>query len=291
MSRRSFALVALALGLLSPTVLAFVSAAAAQTRSVPTRTAPPRTRSTATIPPTNQSRTPRGGWPPATDAAPTDAPWATLPIPRPTATARFRAPTITDTVRSGRVAFVGDSVMLGAAPALRERFGESTLVDGDVSRQYGAGLARLGELQAAGRLGEAVVIHLGNNGIITREQLAETMRLLAGVRYLYFVNVRVPRPWEPEVNATLRAAALRWPRIRIIDWRGATAGLDDLFTRDQVHLRPAGARFYADVIACHLAADWRPDPLDGGRRIAVDGCPARPVTPTPTGRTATPPAP
>jgi hypothetical protein len=173
-----------------------------------------------------------------------------------------RSPSITDTLHAARVTFLGDSVMLGAEPALRQRFGDGALIDADVSRQYGAGLERLRELERAGALRQALVIHLGNNGTVTFAQLEETMRLVGDLPLVYLVTVRVPRKWEEPVNGTLRAATLRWPRVRLLDWQGYSRAQGLEFAKDGYHLRPEAARAYADLVAGAVAADLRRDPVE-----------------------------
>ncbi len=188
---------------------------------------------------------------------PTVAPIGARFVPQPTLTPAARSPSFTDTLHLARVTFLGDSVMLGAANALQERFGEDAVVDADVSRQYGIGLERMRALKASGAIGQVLVIHLGNNGTITDEQLIETMTIVGDVPYLYFLTVRVPRKWEEPVNETLRWASLRWPHIRLIDWHTASAGLREHFTNDGVHLQPQGARIYADI-DCPARGGGRP---------------------------------
>ena len=63
---------------------------------------------------------------------------------------------------------IGDSVMLGAAPKLLEALGADTYVDAVVGRQYKRGRADPPGAGDQGRLGRAVVLHLGNNGPMSR---------------------------------------------------------------------------------------------------------------------------
>ena len=54
------------------------------------------------------------------------------------------------------VTAIGDSVMLGAADALRQALGETLTVDAEVSRSFATGADMIGQLAAAGDLGEIV---------------------------------------------------------------------------------------------------------------------------------------
>ena len=62
------------------------------------------------------------------------------------------------------VTVVGDSVMVGAAPALHDRLGAKGFIDARVSRQFDDGTKVVHDLRAQGRLGRVVIVHLGNNG-------------------------------------------------------------------------------------------------------------------------------
>ncbi|MBV8951108.1 MAG: hypothetical protein JOZ99_09555 [Actinobacteria bacterium] len=140
---------------------------------------------------------------------------------------------------------LGDSVMLGAAPQLRAKgFG----VDAVESRQWTAGTAILRLLAAAGRLPRVVVVHLGTNGPVTSSQLDDMMRVLAGHRVI-LLTAHEPRSWQAEVNNTLRAGVARWPGSVLVDWDAAGNAHPEWFRSDRIHLRPAGAQAYADLVA------------------------------------------
>ncbi|MCB0971973.1 MAG: acyltransferase [Acidimicrobiales bacterium] len=152
----------------------------------------------------------------------------------------------------GTVTFVGDSVMLGAAPVLLERFGEGTVVNAEVSRQATAYPGALQALAAAGPLGSKVVVQVGNNGTVTDEEL-EAIAEAAGDADLYFLTVRVPRSWEGDVNQTLRDHAEDLGAT-VIDWRGRSEGQLAWFYDDGIHLNQTGQQAYADVIEQTIGA-------------------------------------
>lgn len=111
----------------------------------------------------------------------------------------------------GHVTAIGDSVMLGAAGALRQMLGDVD-VDAAVSRQASAGIAILAARRAAGTLGPTIVIHLGTNGTFTAGQLDQIMRMLAGERRVVIVNDRADRAWTGPNNAMLAADVPRYPK-------------------------------------------------------------------------------
>src|SRR5205814_7300419 len=59
---------------------------------------------------------------------------------------------------------LGDSVMLGAAGPLHDRLGSSSYIDAKKNRQYREAVSVARDMRAKGRMGRAVVVHLGNNG-------------------------------------------------------------------------------------------------------------------------------
>ena len=147
------------------------------------------------------------------------------------------------------VVALGDSVMVGARPQLRERF--STIrVDAKVARQVSDGINRLKLMRRRGQLGDAVIIHLGNNGKFTTAQFEEIMKVLSGVKRIVFVNVKVPRRWEASVNRVLVAGVHRHSGVKYVNWRHSWRYCKGrVFGSDATHLTPAGARCYARMLA------------------------------------------
>lgn len=142
---------------------------------------------------------------------------------------------------------IGDSVMLDIQPYLEEALPGIT-VDGLVGRQMSQAPALIDQLDAQGQMGTTVLIQLGTNGSFTDEQMNNLLAKLPDATKIILVNTRVPRPWESVVNSTLQNAAQRDDRILLVDWYSASAGRDDYFARDGVHLMPAGARAYTQLL-------------------------------------------
>jgi len=108
-----------------------------------------------------------------------------------------------------KVIAIGDSVMLASALGLEQEL-PGIYVNAQVSRAMIAGVAIVQQLARAKRLRQILIVGLGTNGPITTYQI-EQLRAAIGDRWLLLVNTFVPRPWEQEVNATIAAAARRWP--------------------------------------------------------------------------------
>jgi lysophospholipase L1-like esterase len=147
---------------------------------------------------------------------------------------------------------VGDSVMLGAAPAL-DNLIIGLDVDAVVGRQVATGVDVLRERAAAGQLPDTVIVDLGTNGPMTSDQFDDIMSILGPARRVVFVNIRAPRPWEGLTNAVLADGASHHPNVQLVDWHSATEGHPELLWDDGIHLTPAGAEAYAELVAPTIA--------------------------------------
>ncbi|WP_035462302.1 acyltransferase family protein [Alicyclobacillus macrosporangiidus] len=145
------------------------------------------------------------------------------------------------------VTAIGDSVLEDAKPYL-EKLLPGIVVDAQVGRQFTEAAQVIGRLQQQGRLGNTVIIELGNNGPFTEKQLDDLLAQLGSCRVV-LVNVRVPRPWQDVVNRTLAAVAADHPGVTLVDWCSASAGKSQWFYADGVHLNPAGSQAYAQLLA------------------------------------------
>ena len=146
--------------------------------------------------------------------------------------------------------------MLGATTALQTRM-PGIAVNAVIGRQFPAATALIQQLVTSRQLAPIVIIHLGTNGPMTDGQFDALMALLRGAQKVLVVNTRVTQPWESLVNARLAAGVKRWPNAVLVDWHAASAGHAGLFWSDGTHLRPAGATFYANLLAGVLG---RPPP-------------------------------
>jgi peptidoglycan/LPS O-acetylase OafA/YrhL len=150
------------------------------------------------------------------------------------------------------VTAIGDSVMLGAAPALQARFGTTGYIDAKVNRQFSAGVDVARNLEAQGKLGTVMVIDLGNNGPFKPSDMDSMMRLVPPGTRVLLVTVRVDAAWQDAVNQALRDSASRYSSIKLVDWFGYSENHPEYFWNDGTHLRPAGANAFADLIAGSL---------------------------------------
>ena len=158
------------------------------------------------------------------------------------------------------VTAIGDSVMLGAAPALKARLGGEGYIDAGVSRQFSAGIAVAHTLREQNRLGRVAVVHLGNNGKVTGYDIDLMMQELTPVETVLFVTVRVDEPWREMSTEALVSATGRHPKLKIVDWHDYSRDRPEWFGSDGTHLGPTGAGAYADLVASAIPPPPAPPP-------------------------------
>jgi hypothetical protein len=159
--------------------------------------------------------------------------------------------------------------MLGAAGEMAHEIPNLDL-DAKVGRQMSAAVDVLRAARDQGKLGPVVVVHVGSNGYLTRGEFDDMMQLVSGLPRVVVVNDKVPRPWQDPNDDLLSQAAAAYHNVRVVDWRGLSAGHPEFFWDDDTHLRPEGARAYAAVVAAQVLAPDPPPPP-----------PPPPPTPTP----------
>lgn len=175
----------------------------------------------------------------------------TSPVPAatevPTATAAVAKASTTPVKYTGYVVAMGDSVMLSAAKELRKSM-PNIDVDAAVNRQASMAANLLRARRDAGKLGDVVIIHLGNNGTFSAKHFDQIMQVLADVPRVVFLTVKVPRVWERTNNIVIAAGVQRYPNAVLLDWREASYTHPELFAKDGIHLQPAGARLYTSLL-------------------------------------------
>ena len=164
------------------------------------------------------------------------------------------------------VTAIGDSVLLGVADELKKVLGTNVVIDAELGRQASKTPAVARALRTAGQIGSTVILHVGENGVFRSGVFDRIMAELGDAHRVVVVNVKVPRAWERPNNEMLAEAVARYPQAVLVDWNAASAGRPELFWHDGIHLRPAGARFYAGLVAQAVKAPAPSDP-----RLALAG--------------------
>ncbi|MGW8440013.1 acyltransferase family protein [Paenibacillus sp. S33] len=152
------------------------------------------------------------------------------------------------------VTAIGDSVILDAAPFLEKQL-PGMIIDGKVGRQMSQAGDVLDNLRIQGKLGHKIIIELGTNGVFNRSQLKSLLASLPDSQQIYLITTRVPRGWQNTVNDSLREIADEFQNVRLIDWYSASENRNDLFYEDGVHLKPAGAQYYASFVIDAIKQD------------------------------------
>jgi peptidoglycan/LPS O-acetylase OafA/YrhL len=145
----------------------------------------------------------------------------------------------------------GDSVLLGALPDLG-LVSEHLSGDAVEGRQAYDVLNDVIADATQHTLAPIVLIHVGNNGIISPDQLKHTLTLLHDRQRVVLVNDRVPRDWESPNNQTIDAVAHRFGNVRLIDWHALSAGRSDWLYGDGIHLTPDGRAAYTQLVLAAL---------------------------------------
>jgi hypothetical protein len=144
------------------------------------------------------------------------------------------------------VSAFGDSVLLGASTEIQQRT-RVAVIDSVEGRQAYRVLQDVQRAARQGRLQRYVIIHTGNNGVISASQLRSTLSMLRGQR-VALVTDRVYRDWQDVNNGTIRSVGSEFKNVRVVDWYAISAGHLDWFDRDGLHLTAVGATNYANIV-------------------------------------------
>ncbi len=152
---------------------------------------------------------------------------------------------------TSRVSAFGDSVMLGAESDLWNRLPGARIsaVEGRQARDV---FADVSSQKAAGRLGPDVVIHTGNNGIISPDDLSNALRGLSDRSRVVVLTDRVPRDWQGPNNDMIRRVVGQYHNAVLVDWYSISDGHSGWFYSDGLHLREPGAAAYAAAITAAI---------------------------------------
>ena len=150
--------------------------------------------------------------------------------------------------------FIGDSIMVNVGEELQRRI-PNAVIDGEVGRQVGDTLELVEDnYDEYGGTDDIIVIQLGTNGTFTEEELNALISAFEEAE-IYFVNTRVPRPWETSVNENLEEAENHHNNVTTIDWHSHSEGKTEYFSADGVHLLPEGIESMADLIIKKIRQD------------------------------------
>jgi len=152
---------------------------------------------------------------------------------------------------NARVSAFGDSVMLEAESELAAAVSDLSL-DAVIGRQSAATLEAARAFHDAGRLGDEIVLQVGNNGTVTNDEIDQFMSLFADASRVLVVNLKVDREWEARNNELLADRVANWPNAVLVDWNSLASTDPEGLLSDGVHLQPAGVDLYSRLILSGL---------------------------------------
>ncbi|MDM5315103.1 acyltransferase family protein [Fictibacillus sp. b24] len=151
---------------------------------------------------------------------------------------------------SRSLSVIGDSVMIDVTPHLEDAFKEVD-VDAKIGRQFREAEDIVQQKKSSGSLGEIVVIELGANGPLAEKKMHALIEEI-GNRDIYMITTRVPKPWQKEVNDTIKSVAGQHENVKVVDWFTKSESHPEFIGNDGVHLTITGAKAYADYLIKHI---------------------------------------
>lgn len=149
-----------------------------------------------------------------------------------------------EAVRQLPVVGIGDSVMMGALPALYEQF-PNGYFDTGTSRTSYVAEGILSSIESRGLLGDIVIINYGANGEGPERIRENIVDRLSGRKVFWITNTNKYMLW---VNDSVKALAERKSNLRIVDWYEISRGHDEYFVADKIHLTSSGQKAFAQAV-------------------------------------------
>ncbi len=145
---------------------------------------------------------------------------------------------------------IGDSTMLLSGQGLAQR---GYAVTAQPCRQFSEAITLLGQLKAQGKLPHMVVIALGANGAVTREEIGGALALMCCTGKLVLVTPR-QSGGASGANAIIEhdEARMHPGRILLLDWVKDSAAHPDWFQPDGLHLTVPGFLAFTRLLVTAL---------------------------------------
>lgn len=153
---------------------------------------------------------------------------------------------------SKEITIIGDSITVGATKYIK-RYIPDAVVDAKVGRKFQEAMGRILDLESKGLLKDTVIIALGTNGPFTIDEGLRIIDYLqSSGRQVIFVNVKVPRWWENDVNNTYLELKKLRPSIKVLNWNYignmCVSMHMQCFREDGYHLTRTGSDLFARLI-------------------------------------------
>ncbi|GGB43728.1 acyltransferase family protein [Fictibacillus barbaricus] len=151
---------------------------------------------------------------------------------------------------SRSLSVIGDSVMIDVTKHLEEAF-KKVDVDAKIGRQFREAEEIVQQKKSSNSLGEIVVIELGANGPLAEKKMHQLIEEI-GDRDIYMITTRVPKPWQNEVNETIKKVATQHKNVKVVDWFEMSESHPEYIGNDGVHLTLTGAKEYSKYLIDHI---------------------------------------
>ena len=144
----------------------------------------------------------------------------------------------------------GDSVILGIRASLDAQKPISVM-NARIGRQAPE-LVEVMQSDKAQVSNSPVIFNLGNNGVLTRDDVQAIFELVKDQPQVIVVNTAVSRPWRDGNNALVAEVAQQYSTVTLIDWNSISMGHPEYFAPDGIHLVPTGVAVYVGEILKYL---------------------------------------
>ena len=140
----------------------------------------------------------------------------------------------------------GDSVILGIRNKLAAKQ-DISLINARVGRQIQELISAVEEDKPK-VLQSIVVLDVGNNNAVSREDMIKLMELLKSQPKIIVINTSVPRTWRDGNNKIISEVVSSYPNATLINWNQIAENHPEFFAPDGVHLVEAGSDVYVAAI-------------------------------------------
>ena len=144
----------------------------------------------------------------------------------------------------------GDSVILGIRASLDAQKPISVM-NARIGRQAPE-LLEVMQSDKAQVSNSPVIFNLGNNGVLTRDDVQAIFELVQDQPQVIVVNTAVSRPWRDANNSLVAEVAQQYSTVTLIDWNSISMGHPEYFAPDGIHLVPTGVAVYVGEILKYL---------------------------------------
>lgn len=149
----------------------------------------------------------------------------------------------------GQITAIGDSVMLGSASSLQERFPGIT-IDAQVSRFLSQGIDIVARLRSQGLLRKYILIGLSTNGSGTMDQWNQLYAAAGPGHVFLVVNAHMDRSWTQASNQNVQNFVNQHAHDAcLVDWNAAASAHPSWLASDGIHAAgKEGADLYAQTV-------------------------------------------